>query len=165
MTTERSHDGTASSATSVPPRTRPRYWVLQVLLRVVPVVVVLQGSFEVLLRNNWFVTDSPYMPGLVAAMLAFVPAGIWAVVDGYRYVPTPQVVALWAAAGAMVAVVNLVYGYMMGLWGMVLDLPLGDLAQMVEPLFVHAVMYAAPAALLALLGAGLYRYRESHASS
>ena len=164
MTTERSDDMSPSASTSVPPRTRPRYWVLQVLVRVVPVVVVLQVSFEVLLHNNWFVTDSPDMPGLVAAMLAFVPAGIWAVVDGYRYVPTPQVVALWAAAGAMVALVNHLYGYLSGLWAYVLDLSLRELTLMLAQLLPLAVMYAASAALLALLGAGLYRYRDSRTS-
>lgn len=147
------------------PRTRPRYWVLQVLVRAVPVVVVLQVSFEVLLHNNWFVTDSPYTPGLVAALLAFVPAGIWAVVDGYRYVPTSQVVALWAAAGAMVALINTLYGYIFGMWEHLLDLPLHELALTLAAPLPLAVMYAVPAALLSLLGAGLYRLRESRPSS
>lgn len=108
MAAEGSEQTDTSAEPDGTPRTRPRYWVLQVLVRAVPVVVVMQVSFEVLLRNNWFVTDSPYTPGPVAALLAFGPAGIWAVVDGYRYVP---------------------------------------------------------AALLALLGAGLYRYRTSRTSS
>ncbi|GEO96816.1 hypothetical protein [Kocuria turfanensis] len=165
MTAEGGEQRDTSAAPDGTSRTRPPYWVLQVLVRAVPVVVVLQVSFEVLLRNNWFVADSPYTPGLVAGLLAFVPAGVWAVVDGYRYVPTPQVVALWAAAGAMVALVNTLYGYLSGLWVYVLDLPLRDLALMLAELLPLAVMYAGPAALLALLGAGLYRVRESRTSS
>ena len=165
MTTERSDDTAPSAATPAPPRTRPRYWVLQVLVRAVPVVVVLQVSYEVLLRHNWFVTGSPYLPGLVAAVLAFAPAGIWAMVDGYRHVPTPQVVALWAAAGAMVSVLNHLYGSLSGLWVYALDLPLRYLGLMLVELTPLAVMHAAAAALLALLGAGMYCLRATRASS
>jgi hypothetical protein len=165
MTTERSDDTAPSAATPAPPRTRPRYWVLQVLMRAVPVVVVLQVSYEVLLRHNWFVTGSPYTPGFVAAALAFVPAGVWAVVDGYRYVPTPKVVARWAATGAAVALVNTLYGYFFGMWGHLLDLPLRELALMLAAPLPLAMMYAVPAALLALLGAGLYHLRSARASS
>ena len=165
MAAEGSEQTDTSAEPDGTPRTRPRYWVLQVLVRAVPVVVVMQVSFEVLLRNNWFVTDSPLTPGLVASMLAFVPAGIWAVVDGYRYVPTPQVVALWGGAGAAVAIVNTLYGYLFGMWEHLLDLPLRELALMLAAPLPLAVMYAVPAALLALLGAGLYRYWTSRTSS
>jgi hypothetical protein len=128
--------------------------VLQVLIRVVPIVVVLQGSFEVFLRNDWF-TTAPNTPGLAAGLLSFVPAGIWAAVDGYRWASTRYAVALWAVVAALVAVVNQVYGYMLGLWQYALHMSLQQLAQILEPTPLLMVLHAVTAVLLVLLGAGL----------
>ncbi|MEX5262969.1 hypothetical protein RF640_02920 [Kocuria sp. CPCC 205231] len=144
-------------------RPRPRHAGLQVLIRVVPIVVVLQGSFEVFLRNDWFAT-APNTPGLVAGLLSFVPAGIWAAVDGYRWVPTRYTVALWAVVAALVAVVNQVYGYLLGIWQYALQMPVEQLAQMLESTPLLMVIHAIPAVLLVLLGAGLSRRRSRPAA-
>ena len=144
-------------------RPRPRHAGLQVLIRVVPIVVVLQGSFEVFLRNDWFAT-APNTPGLVAGLLSFVPAGIWAAVDGYRWASTRYAVTLWAVVAALVAVVNQVYGYLLGIWQYALQMPLEQLAQMLEPTPLLIVVHAVPAVLLVLLGAGLSRLRSRPAA-
>ena len=144
-------------------RPRPRHTVLQVLIRVVPIVVVLQGSFEVFLRNDWFAT-APNAPGLVAGLLSFVPAGIWAAVDGYRWTPTRYTVALWAVVSALVAVVNQVYGYLLGIWQYALQMPLEQLAQMLEPTPLLMAIHAVPAVLLVMLGAGLSRLQSRRAA-
>ncbi|MCJ8503284.1 hypothetical protein MRU69_00195 [Kocuria flava] len=133
------------------------------LIRVVPIVVVLQGSFEVFLRNDWFATI-PNAPGLIAGLLSFVPAGIWAAVDGYRWASTRYAVTLWAVVAALVAVVNQVYGYLLGLWQYALQMPLEQLAQMLEPAPLLIVVHAVPAVLLVLLGAGLSRLRSRPAA-
>lgn len=146
-------------------RTRPRFrhTVLQVLVRVAPIVVVLQGSFEVFLRNDWFAT-TPNTPGLVAGLLSFVPAGIWAAVDGYRWASTRYAVALWAVVAALVAVVNQVYGYLLGLWQYALQMSLEQLAQMLKPTPLLMVIHAVPVVLLVLLGAGLSRLQSRPAT-
>lgn len=144
-------------------RPRPRHTVLQVLIRVVPIVVVLQGSFEVFLRNDWFAA-APNTPGLVAGLLSFVPAGIWAAVDGYRWASTRYTVALWGVVAALVAVVNQVYGYLLGVWQYAPQMPLEQLAQMLAPTPLLMVMHAVPAVLLVLLGGGLSRLRSRPAA-
>ena len=144
-------------------RPRPRHTVLQVLIRVVPIVVVLEGSFEVFLRNDWFAT-APNIPGLAVGLLSFVPTGIWAAIDGYRWASTRYAVALWAVVAALVAVVNQVYGYLLGIWQYALQMPLEQLAQMLEPTPLLIVVHAVPAVLLVLLGAGLSRLRSRPAA-
>lgn len=144
-------------------RTQPRHTVLQVSIRGVAIVVVLQGSFEVFLRNDWFAT-APNAPGLVAGLLSFVPAGIWAAVDGYRWASTRYAAALWGVVAALVAVVNQVYGYLLGLWQYALQVPLEQLAQVLAPTPLLMVIHAVPAVLLVLLGAGLSRLRSRPAA-
>ena len=63
-------------------------WIWHFLVRWVPIMVALQVSFEVLLRTDWFLRNPHLDPGQAAAVVAFLPAGLWAVADGYRLVPT-----------------------------------------------------------------------------
>ena len=139
--------------------------MLRALGRVALIVLVIQVSFEMMLRSGWLSANPELATGLLATALVFLPAGVWAAVDGYRWPPTRQVVILWAVVAAAVAVVNHVYGSMMGLWGYMRGLPLDVWAQVLTPLLPLAVMHAAPAALLVLLGSGLRRYRGSHTAS
>ncbi|MEX5307616.1 hypothetical protein RF644_17865 [Kocuria sp. CPCC 205258] len=165
MAAERNGHTSASADAPAPTRTRRRTWVPRALGRVALIVLVIQVSFEVMLRSDWFTANPQLATGLLATVLVFLPAGVWAVIDGYRWAPTRQVVILWAVVAAGVAIVNHVYGSMMGLWGYALELPLEVVAQIVTPLLPLAVMHAAPAALLVLLGAGLHRYRDSGIAS
>lgn len=143
-----------------PPRTRRRYWVLQVLVRLVPVVVVMPMSFEVMLRNDWFLWNPYLEPGQIATLLAFVSAGIWAVADGYRLGPTGQVIAVWAVVGAAVVIQNHLFvggfGFSQGM-----ALTAVEIMRWAEAALAIAGMHAGTAALLALSGAGSYRLRNT----
>jgi hypothetical protein len=137
--------------------------VLRVLVRLVPIVAVMRASFEVMLRNDWFLWNPHLGPGSIAMLIAFVPAGIWAVAEGYHLVPTGQVVGLWAVVGAAVVFVNHlfvgVFGFFRGT-----SLTAVEIARWAEAALGIAGMHAAPAAVLTLLGAALYRFRSTRAT-
>lgn len=163
MTAGRNDDASTTADQPSPRRTRPLYWVLQALMRLAPIILVMRASFEVMMRNDWFVRNPHLEPGQIAMLLAFVPAGLWAVADGYRLVPTGQVVALWAVVGAAVVFVN---HLSVGLNGFFQGMPLTavEIVRWAEAALGIAGMHAAPAALLVLLGAALYRYRNTRAT-
>lgn len=163
MTAGRNDDASTTADQAGPRRTGPLDWVLRVLVRLVPIVVVMRVSFEVMLRSDWFLWNPYPGPGLIAMLIAFVPAGIWAVADGYRLVPTGQVVGLWAVVGAAVVFVNHLF---VGVFGFFRGMPLTavEIVRWAEAALGIAGMHAAPAAGLALLGAGLYRLGSMRAT-
>lgn len=160
MTAEGSDPVNTATDRPSPPRTRRLYWVLQALVRLVPIILVMRVSFEVMFRNDWFIWNPHLEPGQIATLIAFVPAGLWAVVDGYRLVPTGQVVALWAVVGAAVVFANHlfigVFGFSQGM-----TLTAMEIVRWAEAALAFAGMHAVPAAALVLLGAGLYRLRTT----
>ncbi|MEX5303680.1 hypothetical protein [Kocuria sabuli] len=163
MTAGRNDDASTTADQPGPRRTGPLYWVLRVLVRLVPIVVAMRVSFEVMLRNDWFLWNPHLGPGLIAMLIAFVPAGIWAVADGYRLVPTGQVVGLWAVVGAAVVFVHHLF---VGVFGFFQGMPLTamEIVRWAEAALGIAGMHAAPAAVLTLLGAALYRFRNTRAT-
>lgn len=152
------HVSTAANQPS-PARTRHLYWVLQVLVRLVPIVVVIRGSFELMFRNDWLLWNPYLEPGQIATLLAFVPAVLWAVTDGHRLVPTGQVVALWAAVGAAVVIQSQLY---VAVFGVSQGMPLTvvEMVRWAGAALTIAALHAVVAGLLVLLGAGLYHLRN-----
>lgn len=149
-----------STGQSSPPRTRRLYWVRQTLVHLVPIILVLRVSFEVMFRNDWFIRNPYLEPGRTATLFAFVPAGIRAEVDGYPLVPTGQVVALWAVVGAAVVFVDHLF---VGVFGFTQGMTLTamEIVRWAEAALAFAEMHAVPAAALVLSGAGPYRLRTT----
>lgn len=138
-------------------------WILHFLVRWAPIMVALHVSFEVLLRNDWFLRN-PYLdPGQAATVVAFLPAGLWAVADGYRLVPTGQVVALWAVVGAAMVLAAHLFTAVLGVsQGMTLTVV--ESARWAGAALDLAVLHAVPAGMLVLLGAGLHHLRSTRAT-
>lgn len=152
----------AAAETSARSRTDTVRWAWHFLVRLVPIVLVARVSFEVMFHNDWFLWNPHLTPGQIATLIAFVPAGLWAVADGYRLVPTGQVVALWAVVGAAVVIQNHLLVAALG-FSQGMSLTVVETARWAEATLDFAVLHAVPAGILALLGAGLYRLRSRRA--
>ena len=138
-------------------------WIGHFLVRWVPIMVALQVSFEVLLRSDWFLRNPDLDPGQAATLIVFVPAGLWAVADGYRLVPTGQAVALWAAVGAAMVLAAHLFTAVLGVTqGMALTVV--EAARWAGAALDLAVLHAVPAGMLVLLGAGLHHLRSTRAT-
>lgn len=139
-------------------------WIWHFVVRWAPIMVALQVSFEVLLRSDWFLRNPDLDPGQAVTVVVFVPAGLWAVADGYRLVPTGQAVALWAVVGAaMVLAAHLCTAVLGVTQGMALTV--GEAARWAGAALDLAVLHAVPAGLLVLLGAGLHHLWSTRATA
>ena len=138
-------------------------WIWHFVVRWAPIMVALQVSFEVLLRSNWFLRNPDLDPGQAATVVVFVPAGLWAVADGYRLVPTGQAVALWAVVGAAMVLAAHLFTAVLGVsQGMTLTVV--ETARWAAAALDLAALHAVPAGMLVLLGAGLHHLRSAPAT-
>ncbi len=138
-------------------------WIWHFLARWGPIMVALQLSFEVLLRNDWFLRNPDLDPGQAATVVVFVPAGLWAVADGYRLVPTGQAVALWAVVGAAMVLAAHLFTAVRGVTQGT-TLTVAETARWAGAALDLAVLHAVPAGMLVLLGAGLHHLRSTRAT-
>jgi hypothetical protein len=152
------------STTADPPvRSRNRWlpWVVHVLVRVVPVLILVEGSFWWLLRFTSFASDPAFDVRLAAMLIGFVPAGVWAVVDGYRYNETREVVVLWAVVTAAATYLPQFY-----FWGVMLvttpdQFSSRQVGAGLLGVLPFALTYVIPACALVLVGAWLCRRRTA----
>ena len=138
-------------------------WIWHFVVRWAPIMVALQVSFEVLLRSDWFLRNPDLDPGQAVTVVVFVPAGLWAVADGYRLVPTGQAVALWAVVGAAMVLAAHLFTAVLGVsQGMTLTVV--ETARWAAAALDLAALHAVPAGMIVLLGAGLHHLRSTRAT-